>query len=88
MVRRSARLRNKNPDDNAGEKCEDFSVKTSQETLEMLVKRTYSFIKERMENSERSSSSRCDVGIETKDTQNKAEEFISISSRVKDNVSE
>ncbi|XP_028407739.1 rRNA-processing protein fcf2-like [Dendronephthya gigantea] len=86
MVRRSARLRNKNPDGNADEECEDLSVKSGQETLEMLVQRTYSFIKERMENREK--SSRCDAVIQKEDTQKKAEDFIRISSGVKDNVSD
>jgi hypothetical protein len=84
MVRRSARLRNKGCDENGSEN-EGFDPENGQETLENLVKRTYELIKEKVENNR--ASSRSDVAIEKEDGQQKVEEFISMSSRVKDNVS-
>ncbi len=85
MVRRSARLRNKAPDEDSNEN-EAIAQKNEQETLESLVKRTYEFIKEKVENNRE--TSRSVVAIEMEDGPEKAEEYISISSRVKDNVSE
>ena len=83
MVRRSARLRNKDPDQNNA-KSEVLDENNGQETLENLVKSTYEFIKERVKKSRENCQS--DVAIEKETETGKPEEFISISSRVKDNV--
>ena len=83
MVRRSARLRNKDPDQNSA-KSEVLDENNGQETLENLVKSTYEFIKERVKKNRENCQS--DVAIEKETETGKSEEFISVSSRVKDNV--
>ena len=82
MVRRSARLRHEAPDED-GEENEGIYQKNGQETVENLAKRTYELIKEKLVNNRENS----DVTVEKEDGQEKAADFISISSRVKDHVS-
>jgi hypothetical protein len=82
MVRRSARLRHEAPDED-GEENERIDKESGQETVENLAKRTYELIKEKLVNNRENS----DVTVEKEDGQEKAADFISISSRVKDHVS-
>jgi hypothetical protein len=84
MVRRSARLRHEAPDED-GEENEGIYQKNGQETVENLAKRTYELIKEKLVNNRENSNS--DVTVEKEGGQEKAVDFISISSRVKDHVS-
>ena len=84
MVRRSARLRHEAPDED-GEENERIDKESGQETVENLAKRTYELIKEKLVNNRENSNS--DVTVEKEDGQEKAADFISISSRVKDHVS-
>ena len=83
MVRRSARLRNKAPEEDSGE-TNSLEERSQDKTLENLVKSTYELIKERIKNSRESFERNVENG---EDGREKAEEFISLSSRVKDNVS-
>ena len=85
MVRRSARLRNKDPPENSGE-TEGLGGNNGQETLENLAKTTYQLIKEKV--AKNRENCRSDVVVEREDGTGKPEEFISISSRMKDNVPE
>ena len=82
MVRRSARLRNKAPGEN-DEENERVSKENERETIENLAKRTYELIKEKVAKNRDSV-----VASEKDNEQEKAAEFISVSSRVKDHVSE
>ena len=85
MVRRSARLRNKAPGEN-DEENERVSKENERETIENLAKRTYELIKEKVGKNRENLNSV--VASEKDNEQEKAAEFISVSSRVKDHVSE